>query len=74
MENDLKAGDRVRLTFGFADQSGEGEYEIVRVLPDAVNGERQYRVRGADGHERAIGSAQIAPTEFRLPGEAASPS
>ncbi len=55
----IKVGDIVRLSFGFADLSGAGDYEIVRIMPTRESGERQYRIRGADGHERAIGQSQI---------------
>ncbi len=55
----ITPGDMVRLSFGFADQSGAGDYEIVRIMPTRASGEREYRVRGADGHERAIGHDQI---------------
>lgn len=55
----IAPGDVVRLSFGFADQSGAGDYEIVRIMPTRASGEREYRVRGADGHERAIGHDQI---------------
>jgi hypothetical protein len=58
-EPHIKIGDIVHLSFGFADLSGTGGYEVVRVMPTQENGERQYRVRGADGHERAIGHQQI---------------
>lgn len=58
-EQPIKVGDFVRLSFGFADMSGAGDYEIMRVMPTRENGERQYRIRGADGHERAIGHSQI---------------
>ena len=49
----------MQLAFRFLDQSGEGDYEITRVLPPAIDGEMQYRVRGADGHERAVGELQM---------------
>lgn len=55
----IKLGDVVRLSFGFADQSGAGDYKVVRIMPMRASGEREYRVRGADGHERAIGQDQI---------------
>lgn len=58
-ERSIKVGDTVRLSFGFADRSGEGDYEIIRVMPARESGERHYRVRGIDGHERAIGHNQI---------------
>ncbi|GAU84469.1 hypothetical protein [Bosea sp. BIWAKO-01] len=49
----------ISLSFGFRDRSSAGNYRIVRVLPAAENGQRQYRVRGSDGHERAIEEHQI---------------
>jgi len=58
-ERPIALGDVVRLSFGFADLSGSGEYKVVRIMPTRESGERQYRVRGADGHERAIGHDQI---------------
>lgn len=58
-QRSIAPGDVVRLSFGFADQSGAGDYEIVRIMPTRASGEREYRVRGADGHERAIGHDQI---------------
>ena len=58
-EHPIKVGDTVRLSFGFADRSGEGDYEIIRVMPARESGERHYRVRGIDGRERAIGHNQI---------------
>ncbi|AMJ60962.1 hypothetical protein [Bosea sp. PAMC 26642] len=57
--NGLKVGDRVTLSFGFVDHVGSGNYEVLRILPPAVDGEVQYRVRGDDGYERAIGHRQI---------------
>ncbi|MEN5084361.1 hypothetical protein ABE438_17915 [Bosea sp. TWI1241] len=58
-ERPIQVGDTVRLSFGFADRSGEGDYEIIRVMPARESGERHYRVRGIDGRERAIGHNQI---------------
>lgn len=58
-ERPIKVADTVRLSFGFADRSGEGDYEIIRVMPARESGERHYRVRGIDGGERAIGHNQI---------------
>lgn len=58
-ERPIKVGDTVRLSFGFADRSGEGDYAIIRVMPARESGERHYRVRGIDGRERAIGHNQI---------------
>lgn len=59
MTSDYKEGDAISLTFGFRDRSGVGEYQIIRVLPASETGQRQYRVRGSDGHERAIEEYQI---------------
>lgn len=59
MASDYREGDVISLVFGFLDRTGVGEYEILRVLPAGENGQRQYRVRGSDGHERAIEEYQI---------------
>ena len=64
-ERPLKVGDIVRLSFGFADRSGEGDYEIIRVMPARESGEGQYRIRGTDGRERAIGHSQIISSKAR---------
>ena len=64
-EQPIKVGDIVRLSFGLADQSGTGDDAIVRVMPTRENGERQYRVRGAGGYERAIGHGQLVVTNPR---------
>lgn len=66
-ERIIKVGDIVNLSFGFADRSGEGDYEVFRVMPVRESGERQYRVRGADGHERAIGHDQIVLSTTKPP-------
>lgn len=69
-QRSIAPGDVVRLSFGFADQSGAGDYEIVRIMPTRASGEREYRVRGTDGHERAIGHDQIVsdgPQSVRSP-------
>lgn len=55
----IRIGDKIQLNFGFLDQTGRGDYEVVRVMPASVDGEIQYRVRGLDGRERAIGANQI---------------
>ncbi|AMJ60964.1 hypothetical protein AXW83_12240 [Bosea sp. PAMC 26642] len=53
---DLAIGDRVFLAL---DRNGAGEFEIIRIMPPAVDGGAQYRVRGNDGLERAIGQHQV---------------
>ncbi len=69
-QHSIAPGDVVRLSFGFADQSGAGDYEILRIMPTRATGEREYRVRGGDGHERAIGDDQIVSDigSLRSPG------
>jgi hypothetical protein len=59
MTGDYREGDVISLTFGFRDRSGVGNFQIIRVLPVSETGQRQYRVRGADGRERAIAEHQI---------------
>uniref|UniRef100_A0A9E8A2V5 Uncharacterized protein n=1 Tax=Bosea sp. NBC_00436 TaxID=2969620 RepID=A0A9E8A2V5_9HYPH len=65
IERSIKVGDIVRLEFGFADRSAEGDYEVVRVMPARESGEPQYRVRGIDGRERAIGHNQIIASKAK---------
>ncbi|MGN6099245.1 MAG: hypothetical protein ACTHP8_23800 [Bosea sp. (in: a-proteobacteria)] len=64
-ERPVKVGDTVRLSFGFADRSGEGDYEIIRVMPALESGEHHYRVQGIDGRERAIGQNQIVVSKAK---------
>jgi hypothetical protein len=54
-----KLGDLVNLTTGFHDQARIGPFEITRLMPSRDNKEEQYRVRGPDGLERAIGHHEI---------------
>lgn len=54
MTSGYQQGDVISLTFGFLDRPSGGNYQIIRVLPASETGQRQYRVRGADGRERAI--------------------
>ncbi|WNJ89766.1 hypothetical protein [Bosea sp. 685] len=60
-----KPGDLVNLEPGFANQARLGLYEILRVMPPRDNKEEQYRVRGPDGLERAIGHHEIAETAVK---------
>ncbi|POR53158.1 hypothetical protein [Bosea psychrotolerans] len=60
-----KPGDLVNLEPGFANQARLGLYEILRVMPLRDNKEEQYRVRGPDGLERAIGHHEIAETAVK---------
>ncbi|QEL26235.1 hypothetical protein FQV39_29245 [Bosea sp. F3-2] len=59
MPSNYQQGDVISLTFGFLDRPGVGNFQIIRVLPVNEKGQRQYRVRGADGRERAIEAHQI---------------
>ncbi len=58
-EQRYKAGDVVELTTGFANQPRPGAFEVLRVMPERDNKEGQYRVRGPDGLERAVGQHEI---------------
>ncbi|MGO4673687.1 hypothetical protein AB4Z40_12385 [Bosea sp. 2YAB26] len=49
----------ISLNFDFRDRSGLGTYQIPRVLPAGEIRHRQDRVRGSDGHERAIEEHRI---------------
>jgi hypothetical protein len=73
IERPIKVGDIVRLSFGFADRSGQGDYEIVRVMPVRESGERHYRVRGTDGRERAIGHNQIVVSKAKAKSPVSGP-
>ena len=53
-------GDEVCLSFGFFDQLAAGTYGITRLMPSAMDGEPQYRIKGKDGRERVISEGQIA--------------
>lgn len=54
-----KPGQVVSLTRSFMDRGPSGAFEIVRLLPAAVDGEPRYRVRGSDNTERAVGEGQV---------------
>lgn len=55
----FKLGQRVHTTRGFHDRTGTGIYEVVRLLPEAPNGELHYRVKGPDKIERAVSEDQL---------------
>ncbi|MGO4404421.1 hypothetical protein AB4Z10_09155 [Bosea sp. RAF48] len=59
MPSDYHQGDVISLSFGFPERPAVGNFEIIRVLPVNERGQRQYRVRGDDGLERAIEEHQI---------------
>lgn len=54
-----KPGDLVNLSAGFHNQVRAGPFEITRLMPPRDNKEPQYRVRGPDGLERAVGHHEI---------------
>jgi hypothetical protein len=54
-----RPGDLVELTSDFANQPRLGPFEILRLMPSGDGAEKQYRVRGPDGRERAIDHHEI---------------
>ena len=54
MPSKYQQGDVISLTFGFLNGAAVENFQIIRVLPANEKGQRQYRVRGADGVERKI--------------------
>lgn len=54
-----KLGQLVSLSRPFPDRTAAGEFEILRLLPESVDGEPRYRVRGNDKTERAVGESQL---------------
>lgn len=58
-EHQFKLGQNVRINRSFPDRSSQGQYEIIRILPESVDGEPHYRVRGPDKVERAVGESQL---------------
>jgi hypothetical protein len=62
-EHLFKLGQNVRISRSFPDRTSQGNYEIIRLLPESVDGEPQYRVRGPDKVERAVGETQFVKPE-----------
>ena len=62
-EHRFGVGQRVRVRTRFLDRSGDGVYEVVRRLPATPNGDFHYRIKSANGQERAV-----AETELTLAG------
>jgi hypothetical protein len=61
-DHQFEVGQQVRLMRTFADRSGgTGDYEVLRQLPQGQDGERHYRIKGADKLERAVGESQLRP-------------
>jgi hypothetical protein len=61
MARDFRPGQTVRLTRGFPYRAAaEGDYKIVRQLPES-GGELQYRVKSArEPHERVVKESELA--------------
>lgn len=55
----FKLGQLVSVNRPFPDRTSSGLFEIVRLLPESVDGELHYRVRGPDRIERAVGESQL---------------
>ncbi len=66
MNHKFRVGELVRLASGrFADRTGTGLYEVVRLLPES-NGEFGYRIKGTtEPNERAVLEHEIAPAGSR---------
>ena len=62
----FKLGQLVRMSRGFSDRTGAGNYEILRLLPGSVDGELHYRVKGSDKIERAVGESQLLIAKQQL--------
>jgi hypothetical protein len=60
-EHRFHVGEIVRMTHRFADQSGAGTFEVIRLLPTTANGEFHYRVKAVSGQERAVSESQMLP-------------
>jgi hypothetical protein len=60
-EHQFRIGQMVRMTHRFADQSGAGTFEVIRLLPTTANGEFHYRIKAASGQERAVSESQMLP-------------
>jgi hypothetical protein len=58
-EHRFNVGQFVRVRTRFLDRSGEGVYEVVRQLPATPNGDFHYRIKGANGQERAVAETEI---------------
>ena len=52
-------GQRVRVKTRFLDRSGDGVYEVVRQLPATPNGDLHYRIKSANGQERAVAETEL---------------
>jgi hypothetical protein len=62
MTHKFRVGQFVRLATGrFADRSGAGIYQVVRLLPE-TNGEFGYRIKATNElTERAVREHEISP-------------
>ena len=56
-------GENVRMAARYPDPAGNAVYEVVRLMPEAPNGEYQYRVKNPAGQERAALESQLTALE-----------
>ena len=61
MTHRYNLGQLVRVRNRFPDRSGDGPYEVVRLMPATPNGDLHYRVKSSTGQERAVSEAELAP-------------
>lgn len=58
-EHRYTLGQRVKVKTRFLDRSGDGVYEVVRQLPATPNGDFHYRIKSANGQERAVAETEL---------------
>ena len=59
MSHQFRAGQNVRLVRSSLRTAADGEFKVVRPLPDD-GGETQYRIKSVrEPHERVVGEEQI---------------
>jgi hypothetical protein len=58
-EHRYTLGQRVKVKTRFLDRSGDGVYEVVRQLPATPNGDYHYRIKSANGQERAVAETEL---------------
>lgn len=59
IEHRFIIGQMVKVRTRFLDRSGDGVYEVVRQLPATPNGDFHYRIKGANGQERAVAETEL---------------
>lgn len=58
-EHRYNVGQIVKVKTRFLDRSGDGVYEVVRRLPATPNGDFHYRIKSANGQERAVAETEL---------------